>query len=189
MNSDSRILSARLDGVVWLRIRGKGSFKNSPDLKKFVDSCLADGESTFVIDLEDCTAMDSTFMGTITGVAIDLINRGNQEASVHVINASPRNTQLLQNLGLDQVLELDTEGTRWTAQREIISAIFAPRPDGVVESPEAAEVAPSDLDETDRARHVLKAHEALASAHAENAPRFRDVVDYFRKDLEKRTSH
>ncbi len=193
MNSESRILSARLDDVVWLRVRGKGSFQNSPDLKKFVDASLDEGSNVFVIDLQDCTAMDSTFMGTITGIAIDLQNRGNSGSSVHVVNASSRNTQLLQNLGLDQVLELDTAGTSWLEYRARIASVFAPRHEGegsagANQSPETNPVEVVEIDDTERARHVLEAHEALSSANAENAPRFRDVVEYFRKDLEKRSS-
>ena len=60
------------DGYVWVRINGKGSFNSSPPLKGFVERRIESGETRFVIDLGDCPAMDSTFMGTLAGLAMRL---------------------------------------------------------------------------------------------------------------------
>lgn len=174
MNNSSRILAADIDGTTWLRISGKGSFQNSPDLKAYTgDAIAAGGDVTFVIDLEDCTGMDSTFMGTLTGIALKLGDNG----TVHVINANTRNQQLLQNLGLDQIFELDTDGSSWKNERGTVTAMLrAAGTDAALPS--------AELEKSDRAQHVLEAHEALGEANEENIPRFRDVVDFFRKDLE-----
>jgi len=60
------------DGFVWIRIKGKGSFSTSPPLKGFIERSLESGETQFVIDLGDCPAMHSTFMGTLAGLAMRL---------------------------------------------------------------------------------------------------------------------
>lgn len=177
MNSESRILAARLDGVVWLRIKGKGSFQNSPDLKNYAQDRLEAGETTLVIDLEDCITMDSTFMGTLTGIALEMLNRG--EGTVHVINANTRTLQLLQNLGLDNILSVDTDGSAWKSQRALVSRIF---------SHGDAELPHEPLERAEQAEHVLGAHEALLAAHDANVPRFRDVVEFLRQDVEKHRS-
>mgnify|MGYP003889460409 CR=1 FL=1 len=60
------------DGFSWIRCEGKGSFLNSSILKSFADQRLAAGERSLVVDLSACTGMDSTFMGTLAGIAARL---------------------------------------------------------------------------------------------------------------------
>ena len=171
MNPDHRILAARFDSLVWLRVAGKGSFQNSPDLKRYIEAARAEGENTFVVDLEDCATMDSTFMGTLTGIATSM--SGNESnATLEVVNANHRNRQLLENLGLDQILQLDTDGSTHTEQREKLS--------GMLEQVDAAK-----LGKAAQAQHVLEAHETLAAAHEDNLPRFTDVIEFLKKDLSK----
>jgi anti-anti-sigma regulatory factor len=174
VNRADRILATRLGPAVWVRVRGRGSFQNSPDLKAFADASITRGDRTFVIDLEDCTGMDSTFMGTITGIALTLAQTGGGGA-VHVLNAIQRNRQLLENLGLDQVLTLDTEGTSFQTERAAARAAAGA---------DSTRIDPVSISREERAQHVLAAHEALGAANAHNLPRFRDVVEFFRRDLE-----
>ena len=117
--------------------------------------------------------MDSTFMGTLTGIALKLGDGG----AVHVINVNTRNQQLLENLGLDQIFKLDTDGSAWKTERDTVTAML--RSAGA-----DATIPSADLDKTGRAEHVLEAHEALGDANDENISRFKDVVEFFRKDLE-----
>ncbi|MDG2124191.1 MAG: STAS domain-containing protein [Verrucomicrobiales bacterium] len=177
MNNPSRILVADIKGTTWLRISGKGSFQNSPDLKAYTSEAITAGHhNTFVIDLEDCTGMDSTFMGTLTGIALKLGDDG----SVHVINANTRNQQLLENLGLDQIFKLDTDGSSWKTERNTVTTMLRTAGSN-------ADLPNAELDKTGRAQHVLEAHEALGDASDDNIVRFKDVVDFFRKDLEEGT--
>lgn len=178
MNSESRILAAPVGEITWIRICGKGSFQNSPDLKGYVKTRIGEGGLNFVIDLTDCPTMDSTFMGTLTGFAIELMDADG--ATVEVVNANLRNQQLLQNLGLDQVLTLDVGGTLHAELRLQVDTIF--------KDANCQAVPQSELPKVEQAEHVLEAHEALSAANQENAPRFLDVVEYFRKDLEKHGS-
>jgi len=55
--------------AVWVRVEGKGSFLNSGNLKEFAQEMVNRGYREFVIDLEHCAMMDSTFMGTMAGVS------------------------------------------------------------------------------------------------------------------------
>ena len=51
--------------AVWIRVEGKGTFQNSPGLKDFSRRMIETGKRAFVVDLQRCPAMDSTFMGTL----------------------------------------------------------------------------------------------------------------------------
>ena len=105
VNPNSSILVGCNQKVVCIRVQGKGSFQNSTGIKQFATAMIHRGHRNFVVDLADCPVMDSTFMGTLTGVALRLREIGQGE--VHVINSNARNTDLLAGLGLDQILSLD----------------------------------------------------------------------------------
>ena len=93
------------NGVIWIRVEGKGSFKNSSELKEFASIVINKGAKEFVIDLENCPVMDSTFMGTLVGITRNLSTI--DQSRIDVINANSRNEQLLVSLGIDKILSLD----------------------------------------------------------------------------------
>src|SRR5215470_11903034 len=105
MTAGSSILVGFTPKTVWVQVRGKGSFQNSPGLKEFAREMIQRGHRYFAIDLAACPTMDSTFMGTLAGVALRL--RDLHEGELRVVNANARNAELLMGLGLDQVLVLD----------------------------------------------------------------------------------
>lgn len=63
------------------------------------------GHKNFIVDLQQCELMDSTFMGTLAGIALRLGSEGN----VKVIRANPRNRQVLGILGLDRVMTVEED--------------------------------------------------------------------------------
>ncbi|MDB6136980.1 MAG: stas domain [Verrucomicrobiaceae bacterium] len=161
-----------IDSLFWLRIEGKGCFQNSVDVKRVVKSMMDHGTRDFAVDLERCPTMDSTFLGTLTGIAMRLRDSGG--GTLTVINANARNQQLLSSLGLDHVLEVDTDGTAWSKERLVAAA--------ELNQCEACETAPT---KSDQAEHVLEAHQALTQANAENASRFQDVIVFLEKELHR----
>ena len=78
-----------IDSLFWLRIEGKGCFQNSVDVKRVVRSMMEAGVRNFVVDLERCPTMDSTFLGTLTGIALRLRESGGGRLTV--LNANARN--------------------------------------------------------------------------------------------------
>jgi anti-anti-sigma factor len=155
--------------VFWVRVEGKGCFQNSVYVKQVVKSVLQQGQRNFVVDLERCTTMDSTFLGTLTGAALDLREAGGGRLTV--LNANARNQQLLTSLGLDHILELDTQGATWQNERKLASEELAQ-----CEDREA-------LCKAAQAEHVLQAHVALTQANSENECRFRDVIEFLKTEL------
>lgn len=166
---DSPILFGCIDDVVWIRVEGKGSFEISPHMKEFASREIEGGKTEFVVDLENCPMMDSTFMGTLLGIATILAE---VDGELGIVNANERNVGQLRNLGLDLLVTLDVKGERWGSQRPVVSECFREMlaADGEVDRKKKAEV-------------MLEAHEALAGLNEKNAPMFRDVIEYLKHDL------
>jgi len=105
---DSSIQVGVCGPTVWVKVEGKGSFLNSDNLKEFARGMLDQGYREFVVDLGDCAAMDSTFMGTMARVALWLTELG--QGKLHIVHCGSRNHQLLSGLGLDRVFDIDANG-------------------------------------------------------------------------------
>ncbi len=150
--------------AVWVRVEGRGSFLNSGSFKQFSREMVDRGYRDFTIDLERCAMMDSTFMGTMAGVALRLRELG--DGRLRVVHCGERSRELLSGLGLDQLFQISSNGAT------------APPCDALVNEPGAS--APERQEQT---RDMLDAHQALCEAAPENVPRFKDVLEYLKQDL------
>lgn len=171
VNTPSQLLVGRVGEVFWLRVEGRGSFENSMQAKRAFASVIDQGMSHLVVDLQACSTMDSTFLGMLTGTAITLMELGRE--TLCVVNVSGRNQQLLSDLGLDQILEVDLDGSRWPRERQCVCRELA-----------NCDPAPKPLDHDQQARHVLQSHEQLAGLCAENERRFHDVIDFLKRQID-----
>jgi anti-anti-sigma factor len=161
--------------VAWIRVAGKGNLHNSPRLLSFAKCMISKGEARLVVDLEDCPVMDSTFMGTLTGISRRL--KKLDGGMLEVINANERNVELIESLGLDFILTLDTDGSCWKSERQAISKQFR---DAAIEH----ELEPEELSKEEKTEFILEAHENLTEANPENIPRFEDVICYLKQEAE-----
>jgi anti-sigma B factor antagonist len=152
--------------AVWVRVEGKGNFLNSGSLKEFAREMVNRGYREFVIDLEHCATMDSTFMGTMAGLALRLKELG--QGNLHVIHCGERSRELLSGLGLDQIFSIQSNGAS------------APEFDKIQQS---ASGASPENNKQQQAETMLEAHEALCRCAPENFSRFKDVLDYLKQDL------
>src|SRR5947209_19678138 len=126
------------------------------------------GYREFIIDLEHCAMMDSTFMGTMAAVALRLKELG--QGHLHVVHCGERSHELLSGLGLDQIFDIHSNGA------------LAP------ECEKMREDARDGTEEKERTETMLEAHEALCEAAPENISRFKDVLDYLKQDLHQTTA-
>ena len=162
MTVQPSILVGTANRTVWVRVEGKGSFLNSTGLKEFAKEMINRGFREFAMDLKNCTVMDSTFMGTLAGIALRLRELG--QGNLRVTNLNERNSDLLSNLGLDQLFIIEPRTTA---------------PQMAAETPLAG-AAP---DKTTQAQTMLEAHEACVEANEANAAKFKDVLEYLKQDL------
>jgi anti-anti-sigma regulatory factor len=172
VTSSAHILAGNLDGVLWLRVSGRGSYEISAYLSRFAAARIAAGVRQIVVDLEDCPAMDSTFMGTLTGIAVRLMELPG--GHLQVVNPNERNCSLLSNLGLDQIFDVDSDGHTWLRERALISRMLAEDvcDDGI------------PVAKREQCECMIEAHEALAQAQAANIPRFQDVIECLKREMQ-----
>ena len=156
--------------AVWVKVEGKGSFLNSGSFKEFAREMVDRGYRKFVIDLAKCVMMDSTFMGTMAGVALRLKELGRGHLSV--VHCGERSRELLSGLGLDQIFDIRSNGAT------------APECEKMTENARDG----ANAEKRERAETMLEAHEALCEAAPENLSRFKDVLDYLKQDLHQTTA-
>jgi anti-anti-sigma factor len=150
--------------AVWVRVSGRGNFLNSGSVKEFAREMVNRGYREFVFDLENCVMMDSTFMGTMAGMALRLKELG--QGRLHVVHCGERSRELLSGLGLDQIFEIHHNGG------------IAPRCELL-----AKQAAAEKSENGDQTGTILAAHEALCEAAPENFTKFKDVLEYLKQDL------
>lgn len=146
---------------VFVRVTGRANFQNSACLRDFVAEILRQGKTRFVMDFQNCTSMDSTFLGVLAGVALDLRRRAGG-GSIVLARMAPRNLELVRNLGLHRLLTIDSgDLPAATAAREAVL-------DCKLQS------------ELEQARLVLEAHENLVVADESNRSKFQDVLAFLK---------
>jgi anti-anti-sigma factor len=161
----SKILVARSADLGFIKVVGRGSFQNSGCLKAFYLQLLKEGVLHFVVDLEACSYLDSTFLGILLGLGMKLKEAGS--GLLDILNASPRNLELLKNLGLDRLIHIDPKHVDFNGVAEKqVEEIPCP-------VPTRDEAAPT----------ILEAHENLMQFDPRNVPKFKDVVEFLREDL------
>ena len=148
--------------AVWVRVEGRGTFLNSGDFKQFTREMVNRGYRDFIIDLENCAMMDSTFMGTMAGVALRLKELG--QGHLHVVHCGERSRELLTGLGLDQLFDIHSNGAA---------------------APECGALEQTRDSKQETTRDMLAAHEALCQVAPQNFSKFKDVLEFLKQDLHK----
>lgn len=172
MTPPTHILVGNIGRVFWMRVDGRGTFQNSVQAKKAMQKVIKQGMRSLVVDLERCPMMDSTFLGMLTGTALDLREVGG-DGSLSVLNANARNLQLLTSLGLDHILDLDRDGKLWIEERKQACNALQHCGEAGAECKES------------QTQHVLDAHQVLAGVSDANECRFHDVIEFLEKELEE----
>ena len=80
---------------------------NSPAVKAFCDERIADGETLVVVDLGGCTGMDSTFMGTLAGIAARLSAKDGGVLQIAFLNNRSFTTRSSELFGTFKVSSFD----------------------------------------------------------------------------------
>lgn len=158
----------KFEGFSWIRCEGRGSFLNSPAVKEFGESRIKRGEKCLVVDLNACTGMDSTFMGTLAGLA----NRiSEKDGLLQVADPGDRNRNSLEDLGLDFLMEIDPGEAVWKDVAEKARDLLKPKVAGMKAGTEL------------HTRHILEAHEILSDANEGNREKFSGVVEMLEGEL------
>jgi len=160
------LVDAYADPVL-VRIEGRAAFTNSGGLKDFFAEMIRQGKRRFAVDFQQCTSMDSTFLGVLAGAALEL-RRQTPAGTLTLARVGERNLELIRNLGLHRLATVD-------------AGAFPMNFAG-----DAQALDTKAKTEIESARLVLEAHENLVSADADNATKFQDVLAFLRNRVELR---
>ena len=154
------IFISNKDGVHYIRVKGNASFVCAPPLRELAKKLPAEPFNGLRIDLEECTWMDSTFMGMLAMLGL---NAKKKNVPAEIWNASEHNEKLLGGLGLKKVFEF-----RIGAFDDVAGAAASN-----ATTPES------------NAHNVLDAHQTLMDIDISNVPKFEKVVEFVKKDIDK----
>ena len=166
----------RGNGDVHVRVAGRGTFQNGQPLRQYAVEMIGQGARQFIVDLGQCEGMDSTFLGVLAGIGLQLREPPTQ-GQLRLANVSPRNLELLQTLGLDRLFE--------------IGPVLSPEPAGLVlqQLPDpAVSQFPAAPTKDDAADLLLTALENLIRADQRNQTKFKDLTTVLRARAAQRTS-
>jgi anti-sigma B factor antagonist len=102
---EAKILMRRDANVVRFKIVGVGTFQTAVGFKSTYAQLISEGVSDFIIDLAECEHLDSTFLGTILGLALQ-VRQSQPPRHVHVIHANEMIRSLFRGTGLDQIFDM-----------------------------------------------------------------------------------
>ena len=155
------IVTVPFEGGVLFEVSGRANFDTAMPLRDYGEKLS--GRETVYFVLQECTALDSTFMGVMAMLALKARRGG---GSVRLYGADGKITGLLSGLG---VLKLFEE------TRTLPENLAAGRSmDTERRSDNAA-----------RAQTVLDAHKTLVDADAKNAGVFQTVIDLAEQDVNR----
>jgi len=169
-NNQDYLTAAYIGQTAVIRVEGRGSFKISLPMKQFIQQ-VAESKSAncVLIDMSDCSGMDSTFMGVLAGLAYHLDKSSG--FMLKLINLSGKNQKLLTTLGVDRVLNysLSTTGK----EKELMAG----------QSDDTQTLKPDFANTLEAAKTTLEAHEALVEINPENLAKFRSVLELLQEDI------
>lgn len=145
-----------VDDVFVVTAVGRANFEYAVPIRELVNS--NDGRKTIKVDLKECTAMDSTFMGVLSMGALKAADSG---TGFEIYNASDALKRNLADLGVDELFTFH-DGT--VAEGEAVSG---------------------KADMLTMAETVEEAHRKLVEADDSNNERFKDVITYAAADVER----
>lgn len=160
---------------VFVKVQGKGTSHISQPFCQFSNEIIKRGFHEFVVDLSECSAMDSTFLGVLAGVGLRLMSA---KGCVHLANLSERCREQVASLGIDRLSTV-----------EMCDVSLAASPNGGDSALKPLPTNPSSPMEAEaKARYtemVIEAHNTLMQIDPQNVPKFKDCVRFLTEDLEK----
>ncbi len=169
--TDSSLYHHIFNDCLWIRCASRGSFINSPALKALAEKYIEGGGTTIVVDLELSPGVDSSIMGTLAGLARQLMARG---GSIQIASPTERTRSSMESLGLDMLIDIDPAGAVWRADIEQRRFMLG----GGAETAQQRE-----MTERERTLHVLEAHNVLRSMNTKNDETFGYVCETLEEDL------
>ncbi len=147
--------------VLVFRVGGLGNMYAAVTLQDLVQDWLKECCRRVLVDLGPCDSVDSTFMGNLVCLSARLKERGGE---LVVYNPGPHCRDQLELLGVDELLDLRT--------------------DGQFDRLAYSRMAPIPGDARRRVELIREAHDCLCRLSEENRERFGRFLDALTRDLD-----
>ncbi len=164
---------------VFVKVQGKGTHLISQPLSQFSNEIIKRGFHEFIVDLGDCSSMDSTFLGVLAGVGLRLMS---DSGHIHLANLNPRCREVVASMGIDRLSTVDMCDVNLDAPPNGGGSAPAPALEPLA-TPQSMPV-----DAESKARYtemMIEAHTTLMQIDPQNVPKFKDCVRFLTEDLEK----
>lgn len=151
--SESSLFAGKLKDKLVLRVVGKGKSSNSAAISQAANEAAECGVKSIVIDLKSCDWLDSTFVGTLVGVAVRM--RQHHAGEVALVNVDEATRRQFEEFGLTRLFALEEAGENYVWASDPLPHVLQ--------------------DPRQLARSILEAHQHLMAVNPENARRFAAV--------------
>lgn len=160
---DKSILVGQDDKEVLIKIIGEGTIHNSHTLKEFLNQMIKEGYKDFIICLEECLSVDSTFIGVLVGIGLKLKKKFNR--TLRLVNVSAHNRKPLKTLGVIGLFDVIED---WRETFEELKYLERKR-----------------TTKLQAAEHIMRAHEHLMELDVANRIKFKDVHKFMAQEIAK----
>lgn len=146
-----------------LQVLNKASYTNCEPVRKFFDQKFKEGQRSFIIDFAKCVSLDSTFLGVLVNLALNLRN-AEENGTVALVNLSGRNLETVKNLGIHRIAD--------------VCSLSVDNYD-TLES-----LGKNGVDEAVCTETIYQAHKTLMNLNKKNLRMFCDVVSFLEQEVE-----
>jgi anti-anti-sigma regulatory factor len=165
--SPAKLMVAVFDHTVCIKIEGRADFTLSLDFKRLINELWQRGQRRFVLELCDCATMDSTFLGTLSDIALkfrdDPATKG---FPLELFNPGPHIAEVMENLGIADLFKTVTRHQPVTTNFETVAR-------------------DSKSTQKEITTECLNAHNVLMALKPENVRIFKDVAQFLAEDLQR----
>ena len=148
----------------FVRVFQKASFLNCAPLRSFFEECMVVGRRNYVVDFQECSSMDSTFLGILVGLAMKL-RKFEDDGRLTLINLQGRNLETVQNLGIHKIADVNPDDLS-SDDRDLDD----------LENKEDRDSVGSET--------ICQAHKTLMELNERNSKMFCDVVNFLERQKE-----
>lgn len=148
------------------RICGRANFAASPDFKMLITSMEAKGFQQYVLDLNDCLIMDSTFVGVLASLG-DRMDQAGSDAFVELARPNERIVELIDNLGIADMFRI--------TERDI----------GALENCQEVDASGAGHTKVELSRTSLESHTTLMHTCPDGVAKFKDVTEFLAEEIKR----
>ena len=146
-----------------LQVLHKASYTNCEPVRNFFNKKFNAGQRSFIVDFANCTSVDSTFLGILVRLALNLRN-AEDSGKLALVNLNGRNLETVKNLGIHRIAEISSHAVESVKDLESLSE--------------------NEQEDIACSKTIYEAHKTLMNLNEKNLRMFCDVVSFLEQENE-----